>query len=94
MGEPIEPAPFDVDVRMRGFSRRATVEQALAWLNAQVGALSAERVPLAEAAGRVLAEPVVSTADVPGFNRAMMDGFAVKAACVAGPRRTTRSCLN
>ncbi len=69
---------------MRGFSRRATVQQALAWLNVQVGALPAERVPLAEAAGRVLAEPVVSTADVPGFNRAMMDGFAVKAACVAG----------
>jgi molybdopterin molybdotransferase len=38
-----------------------------------------ERVDLARAAGRVLAEPVVSPADVPRYDRATMDGFAFAA---------------
>lgn len=36
-----------------------------------------ERVPLLQASGRVLAEPVVAAADVPPFPRAAMDGYAV-----------------
>jgi molybdenum cofactor synthesis domain-containing protein len=36
-----------------------------------------EEVALLEAAGRVLAEPVVASADVPPFARAAMDGYAV-----------------
>ncbi len=36
-----------------------------------------EEVSLEEAAGRVLAEPVVASADVPPFPRAAMDGYAV-----------------
>jgi molybdopterin molybdotransferase len=74
----------DADVRMRGFARRDTVEAALEWLDAQLHPLPSEEVPLAEAAGRVLASPVVSAVNVPGFDRAMMDGFAVRAASVAG----------
>lgn len=38
-----------------------------------------ETVPLECALGRVLAERVVSEIDVPGFNRASMDGYAIKA---------------
>jgi molybdenum cofactor synthesis domain-containing protein len=38
-----------------------------------------ERVPLSEADGRVLAEPVAAPADVPSFDRAAMDGYAVRA---------------
>jgi molybdopterin molybdotransferase len=41
--------------------------------------LGAETVPLTAAAGRVLAAPVVSNIDVPGFDRATMDGYAVVA---------------
>jgi len=37
----------------------------------------AERVPLLQASGRVLAEPIVAAADVPPFPRAAMDGYAV-----------------
>ncbi|WP_134671290.1 molybdopterin biosynthesis protein [Halorussus marinus] len=37
----------------------------------------AERVPLDEARGRVLAERVDAGLDVPGFDRAAMDGYAV-----------------
>ena len=38
-----------------------------------------ERVALLEAVGRVLAEEVTATMDVPPFPRAAMDGYAVKA---------------
>ncbi|MGZ4903285.1 MAG: molybdopterin biosynthesis protein [Halobacteriota archaeon] len=38
-----------------------------------------ERVPLRLALGRMLAQDVVSTIDVPAFDRAAMDGFAVTA---------------
>ena len=38
-----------------------------------------ETVPLADARGRVLAERVDATIDVPGFDRASMDGYAVVA---------------
>jgi molybdopterin molybdotransferase len=40
---------------------------------------AAESVPVAEADGRTLAEPVDATRDVPGFDRAAMDGYAVRA---------------
>jgi molybdopterin molybdotransferase len=64
---------------MRGFRRRHTVAAALAWLDAQLEPLGSERVPLSEAVGRVLAAPIVSAVDVPGFDRATMDGYAVVA---------------
>jgi molybdenum cofactor synthesis domain-containing protein len=40
---------------------------------------AAETVPLAEARGRVLADRVDATLDVPGFDRASVDGYAVRA---------------
>lgn len=46
--------------------------------------LGRERVPLREALGRVLARNVVAPVDVPGFDRASMDGFAVCAAETVG----------
>ena len=58
------------DVRMRGFARRHTVEAAIELLDAQLHVLDVEVVPLQQAAGRVLAEKVVSGIDVPGFDRA------------------------
>ncbi|MCR3921671.1 MAG: molybdopterin molybdenumtransferase MoeA, partial [Firmicutes bacterium] len=39
----------------------------------------AERVPLASALGRIVANPVTSTLDLPPFARSTMDGFAVRA---------------
>jgi len=72
------------DVRMRGFARRTTVADALEWLDGQTQRLGAESVPLAEAAGRVLAEETISRVDVPAFDRSMMDGFAVRAADTLG----------
>jgi molybdopterin molybdotransferase len=74
----------DDDVRMRGFARRHTVTDALAWLDAQLHRLPAEEVRLDSAAGRVLANSVVSDFDVPGFDRATMDGYAVFAGSTEG----------
>ena len=46
-----------------------------------------EPVPLDEAAGRVLAVDVVAGFDVPPFDRASMDGYAVKAGDTSGASR-------
>lgn len=77
------PQHPNADVRMRGFAERVAVEQALSWIDAKLdsfGQLSGESIPLADAAGRVLAEDVASSVNVPNFDRAMMDGFGVRSA--------------
>jgi len=65
------------DIRMRGFRDRTEVAQAVAMVDAATGPLAEERVAVTSAAGRVLARDVVAPADVPGFARAAMDGYAV-----------------
>ena len=45
------------------------------------------RVGLAEAHGRVLADGIVAARDVPPFDRAAMDGYAVVAADTSGASR-------
>lgn len=76
----------NADVRMRGFAERVTVAQALAWVDAELanqGQLASESVPLEHAAGRVLAREIVSGVNVPNFERAMMDGYALRATDIA-----------
>ncbi len=51
---------------------------------AAVGPLGTEAVPLADALGRVLAVDVVAPLDLPLFDNSAMDGYAVRAADVAG----------
>ena len=79
---------------MRGFARRTTVADALEWLDGQTGRLSEETLPLAEAAGRVLAREIVSRVDVPPFDRSMMDGFALRAADTMGASPYNRLALD
>ena len=69
---------------MRAFARRSTVEQAQSWLDANPLPRRVETVALRHAAGRVLAAAVSSPVNVPAFDRAMMDGFAVMAADTLG----------
>jgi molybdopterin molybdotransferase len=66
------------DPRRKGFRSRATVGEVLTTIDACVNCLGAEEVPLAEAAGRILAVDVVAAAPVPPFDRAAMDGFALR----------------
>jgi molybdopterin molybdotransferase len=90
----MEPLPQpEADVRMKGFSRRATVAAALQWLDSQLFTLAAEQVPLVQAAGRVLGRDIVSGYDVPGFERGMMDGFALRASDTEGASDYHRATL-
>ncbi|RWB56113.1 gephyrin-like molybdotransferase Glp [Mesorhizobium sp.] len=59
------------------------VAEALERLLDGAAALPGESVPLADAAGRVLAEPVVALRTQPPFEASAMDGYAVRSADVA-----------
>ena len=85
--------PTTSDVRMRGFSHRWTVQQAWAWLGQHAMAPRSETVPLTRAYGRVLAVDIRSQYDVPGFNRSMMDGFALRSADISGASPYNRLTL-
>jgi molybdopterin molybdotransferase len=61
-----------------------TIEQALARVLAHANALEPERVPLHEAAGRVLATDATALVDLPPFPSSAMDGYAVRAADLPG----------
>ena len=61
-----------------------SIDEALARVLARVRPLAAEPVPVAEAAGRVLAEDVAALVDLPPFPSSAMDGFAVRAEDVPG----------
>jgi molybdopterin molybdotransferase len=50
-----------------------------------VAPLPPERVPLADALGRALAEDLAAGADLPSFDASTMDGYALRAADAAGP---------
>ena len=72
------------DVRMRGFSSRTPVEEAWSWISDLKLETETEEVSLDEAYGRVLAADIQSQVSVPGFRRAMMDGYAIRADEVLG----------
>lgn len=55
------------------------VEQAVELIRRNVLPVEAEAVELDDAVGRVLAQDVFADTDLPPFNRAQMDGFAVRA---------------
>ncbi|MCE0761567.1 molybdopterin molybdotransferase MoeA [Pseudonocardia kujensis] len=61
-----------------------TVEEHRAVVAALLSPTGVEVVPLAEARGRVLAEPVPAAISLPPFDNSAMDGYAVRAADVAG----------
>lgn len=66
------------DVRLRGFRDRAEVDEVVRLIDQRVAALSSEMVPLHLLAGRVLAGEIIADLAVPGFDRAAMDGYALR----------------
>jgi molybdopterin molybdotransferase len=60
------------------------VDEALEIVLANAPRLAVEEVSLDAALGRVLAEDVASDVDMPPFDRSAMDGYAVRAADLAG----------
>lgn len=61
-----------------------SVEEAKAEVAAALPAPVRISLPLAKAGGRILAEPIVAREDLPAFASSAMDGYAVRAADVAG----------
>lgn len=71
------------------------IEEAQAMLTQQVRKIEqTERVPLADALGRVLAEDVTAERDQPPFPRSPLDGYAVRAADVAGASKENPAVLH
>ena len=67
-----------------------TVDQALEILLDRVHPLDVETVPLEQAHNRILAEDIVADIDLPPFDRARMDGYAVRSADIAQAPRKLR----
>jgi molybdenum cofactor synthesis domain-containing protein len=66
------------------------VPEAIRVVERETPRLPAERVSLKEARGRILAEDVIADTDLPPFDRALMDGYAVRAEDTGGARATLR----
>jgi molybdopterin molybdotransferase len=64
-----------------------SVAEAQALVLEETPLLGVESVPAAEALGRVLAEPVASLRAIPPADNSAMDGYAVRAADLAGASR-------
>ncbi len=73
---------------MRPIRSAIALDAARALIDAAIRPIArTERVSLASAGGRVLAEDLVADADVPPFARAAMDGYAVRAGDTTGATR-------
>lgn len=59
------------------------VQEAVARVVADIHPLSAERLPLVESLGRVLASPAVARYTLPQWDNSAMDGYAVRAEDIA-----------
>jgi molybdopterin molybdotransferase len=70
-------------IEMKEFFQVLDIEAVLA-LKERFDRLDGEKIGLDEALGRVLAEDIKAPCNLPGFNRATMDGFAVRAASTYG----------
>lgn len=55
------------------------ISKAFSIIQRETPKLGAERIPLANSVGRVLAEEIVADSDLPPFDRSQMDGYAVLA---------------
>ena len=80
--------------RMRPFKGTISLDEARAIIDRAIAPIArTERVSLERASGRLLAEAVVSAADVPPFARAAMDGYAVRAEDTTGASRSAPRSL-
>jgi molybdopterin molybdotransferase len=69
---------------MRPMRQLLSIEEALARVLACARPLGSEPVPVADAAGRVLAADVAALIDLPPFPSSAMDGFAIRSVDVPG----------
>ncbi len=72
------------DVRMRGFLKRTPVNTLLSLIKKHSHLLPDEDIQTVEGSGRILAEDIISPANVPDFDRSAMDGYALNAEATFG----------
>jgi molybdopterin molybdotransferase len=72
------------DVRQRGFPDRASVDEAIAWVDRHTPGLSFEEVRVEQARGRIPKTPWSAPADLPATDCACVDGYAVRSAETIG----------
>ena len=69
---------------MRGFLKRTPVNTFLSLVRKHSSLLLSEDIPTVEASGRILAEEILSSVNVPDFDRSAMDGYALDAEATFG----------
>jgi molybdopterin molybdotransferase len=77
---------------MSEFFQVLSIEQVLSFKE-QFAHVGRETVGLDSALGRVLAQEIISPSDIPGFDRATMDGFAVCSASTFGASESNPAYL-
>lgn len=84
------------DVRAKGFAEQVRIEEA--WerfeREASLKPLPSEEVTFPESLGRILAEDIQAESDAPPFDRAAMDGYAVRAEDTYGASSTSPIILD
>jgi molybdenum cofactor synthesis domain-containing protein len=86
----------DNDVTGKGFKHLTPTSEALEAVIEQVPELrmAVENVPILSALGRILSHDLMSPSDIPSFDRAAMDGFAVRAEDTYGASTGSPILLN
>ena len=69
---------------MSRFLSVISVDEARKVLISLASPLPAEKIPLFNSNGRILAEDIISDVDIPGFNRSTVDGYAVSSSDTTG----------
>ncbi len=77
---------------MKNFFKVATIEQVMG-LRDRFPVLKRTTVPLSEACGRILGKSIAAPENLPGFRRATMDGYAVRAASTFGASESNPAYL-
>lgn len=66
------------NIRLKGFYSLTPVDEAQELLLRRIRLIGSEKIAIDQALGRALAEELKPTVDIPAFDRAAMDGYAVK----------------
>lgn len=81
---PDAPQYVPRDVRKEGFASRASVDEALEWIDLYTDIRETECIALDAAMGRILALPFTAPADEPPFDIAITDGYALRSCETVG----------
>jgi molybdopterin molybdotransferase len=75
------------------FLKTVSVEEAVRTARSLAAPVASEVIPLPEAGGRVLAAAVTADADIPGFSRSTVDGYALQASDTTGASESLPAIL-